>query len=72
MSRVCQAAQALKTLAKEGIYSRTEITAATMSLRAEYIMFNKEPFVVEAISALNATLNRIQKHQQKFFRLRAL
>jgi pyruvate kinase len=41
------------------------MTDAAMSARAECVMLNKGPFVVEAVSMLDALLERMQQHQTK-------
>jgi pyruvate kinase len=62
---VVWATQVLETLAKEGRPSRSEITDAAMGERAECVMLNKGPFIVEAVQALNDILGRMQAHQEK-------
>jgi pyruvate kinase len=59
------ATQVLESLAKEGQPSRAEITDAAMSHRAECVMLNKGPFVVEAVRVLDDILRRMQSHQEK-------
>jgi pyruvate kinase len=59
------ATQVLESLAKEGQPSRAEITDAAMSHRAECVMLNKGPFVVEAVQALDDILRRMHGHQAK-------
>jgi pyruvate kinase len=62
---VIWATQVLENLAKTGTPSRAEITDAAMSERAECVMLNKGPYVVEAVRALNDILTRMQGHQRK-------
>lgn len=62
---VIWATQVLETLAKEGIPSRAEITDAAMGERAECVMLNKGPFIVDAVRALDDILARMQAHQRK-------
>jgi pyruvate kinase len=62
---VIWATQVLENLAKEGIPSRAEITDAAMSERAECVMLNKGPYVVEAVRVLDDILTRMQTHQRK-------
>ena len=70
---VIWATQVLETLVKRGIPSRAEITDAAMAERAECIMINKGPFVLDAIALLDDVVERMQAHQQKkTARLRAL
>jgi pyruvate kinase len=70
---VIWATQVLENLVKRGIPSRAEITDAAMAERAECIMINKGPFVLDAIALLDDVVARMQAHQQKkTARLRAL
>jgi pyruvate kinase len=62
---VIWATQVLENLAKKGIPSRAEITDAAMSERAECVMLNKGPFILEAVSVLDDVLTRMQTHQSK-------
>jgi pyruvate kinase len=62
---VVWATQVLETLAKTGMPSRSEITDAAMGERAECVMLNKGPFVVEAVKTLDDILRRMQAHQEK-------
>jgi pyruvate kinase len=59
------ATQVLEGLAKSGIPSRAEVTDAAMGERAECVMLNKGPHVVEAVRALDSILRRMQSHQAK-------
>jgi pyruvate kinase len=62
---VVWATQVLETLAKTGRPSRSEITDAAMGERAECVMLNKGPFVVEAVQVLDDILGRMESHQEK-------
>jgi pyruvate kinase len=62
---VIWATQVLETLTKTGMPSRSEITDAAMGERAECVMLNKGPFVVDAVKTLDSILRRMQDHQQK-------
>jgi pyruvate kinase len=62
---VIWATQVLERLAKDGIPSRAEITDAAMGERAECVMLNKGPHIVEAVRALDDILRRMQTHQRK-------
>jgi pyruvate kinase len=62
---VVWATQVLETMAKDGLPSRAEITDAAMGVRAECVMLNKGPYVVEAVRALDDILRRMQAHQSK-------
>jgi pyruvate kinase len=59
------ATQVLESLAREGLPSRAEITDAAMGERAECVMLNKGPHVVEAVRALDDILRRMQSHLSK-------
>lgn len=70
---VIWATQVLETLVKNGIPSRAEVTDAAMGERAECVMLNKGPFLLEAIPILDNLLTRMQSHQlKKTPQLRAL
>ena len=62
---VVWATQVLDSLAKEGLPTRAEVTDAAMSERAECVMLNKGPFVVEAVRTLDDILGRMESHQHK-------
>ncbi len=62
---VIWATQVLESLAKAGIPSRSEITDAAMGERAECVMLNKGPFIVDAVRILDDILRRMQSHQEK-------
>jgi pyruvate kinase len=62
---VIWATQVLEQLSKKGICSRAEITDAAMSERAECVMLNKGPYVVEAVRTLDDILTRMQSHLHK-------
>ena len=62
---VVWATQVLETLAQTGRPSRAEVTDAAMSGRAECVMLNKGPHVVEAVRFLDDVLRRDQRHQRK-------
>jgi pyruvate kinase len=62
---VIWATQVLERLAKDGIPSRAEITDAAMSSRAECVMLNKGPYIVDAVRSLDDILRRMQTHQAK-------
>ena len=71
--RLCEAAhipdiwatQVLESLAKKGIPSRAEITDASMGQRAECIMLNKGPFIIETIGLLHQILKNMKSYQDK-------
>jgi len=62
---VVWATQVLETLAKTGLPSRAEISDAAMSERAECVMLNKGPHILEAMRTLDDILRRMQAHQLK-------
>jgi pyruvate kinase len=62
---VIWATQVLENLAKKGQPSRAEITDAAMAERAECVMLNKGPYVVDAVRVLDDVLRRMQSHQAK-------
>jgi len=62
---VVWATQVLESLAKTGKPSRSEITDAAMGERAECVMLNKGPYVVQAAQVLDDILRRMQLHQEK-------
>lgn len=70
---VIWATQVLESIAKKGVRSRPEFTDAAMAVRAECVMLNKGPYILDAIEALVNVMIRMQEHQRKkFSRLRAL
>lgn len=62
---VIWATQVLEGLIKEKLPSRAEVTDAAMAERAECIMLNKGPFVLDAIDVLDHVVARMQSHQSK-------
>ena len=62
---VIWATQVLETLAKAGLPSRAEVTDAAMSVRAECVMLNKGPYIVESLETLDNILCRMEAHQKK-------
>jgi pyruvate kinase len=71
--RMCEAAhipivwatQVLESLAKKGRPSRAEITDASMAQRAECVMLNKGPHIVETIGMLEKILKSMERYHQK-------
>ncbi|MBK8491444.1 MAG: pyruvate kinase [Saprospirales bacterium] len=59
------ATQVLDKLARKGIATRAEITDAAMSSRAECVMLNKGPHIVEAVTILDDIVRRMAHHQFK-------
>ena len=62
---VIWATQVLENVAKTGQPSRAEITDAAMAVRAECVMLNKGPYIVQAVQMLDDVLTRMQAHQTK-------
>ncbi len=62
---VIWATQVLETLAKEGLPSRAEVTDAAMAHRAECVMLNKGPYILQAVKVLDDILRRMHGHQAK-------
>ncbi|MEP0266636.1 pyruvate kinase [Dokdonia sp.] len=62
---VVWATQVLENLAKTGLPSRSEITDAVTSLRAECVMLNKGPYIQEAVRLLNTLLSDMERFQDK-------
>ncbi len=78
---LCEAAQVpviwatsvLDTFVRKGVHSRAEMTDAAMAERAECVMLNKGPYVLDAVMILDDVLSRMEGHQvKKTSRLRAL
>lgn len=62
---VVWATQVLETLARKGVPSRAEVTDAAMGERAECVMLNKGPHILDAVRVLDDILRRMQEHQNK-------
>ncbi len=62
---VVWATQVLESLTKTGLPSRAEITDAASAVRAECVMLNKGPHVIDAMRLLDRILHRMNKLQQK-------
>jgi len=62
---VIWATQVLESLAKTGLPSRAEISDAGLGVRAECVMLNKGPYIVQAIRTLDDILQRMSGHQAK-------
>lgn len=62
---VIWATQVLEGMAQKHLPSRAEITDAAMSGRAECVMLNKGPFIVDTVLFLGNILERMQTHQNK-------
>jgi pyruvate kinase len=55
----------LEGLMKEGLATRAETTDAAMAQRADCVMLNKGPYVVETIRFLSRILGRMDRHMTK-------
>ncbi len=62
---VIWATQVLEGLVRDGSPSRAEATDAAMAQRAECVMLNKGPFIVEGVRFLDNVLRRMDRHQSK-------
>jgi pyruvate kinase len=62
---VVWATQVLEGMAKNGMPTRAEITDAGVGARAECVMLNKGPNIVETVRILHDILLRMQQHQIK-------
>lgn len=62
---VIWATQVLESLAKKGVPTRSEITDAALSQRAECVMLNKGSYIEKALKTLNEILVKMQNHQKK-------
>ena len=70
---VIWATQVLESLVKQGMPSRGEMTDAAMAARAECVMLNKGPYILEAVEIAGRLLAGWREHQSKKTpRLRAL
>lgn len=62
---VIWATQVLESLAKGGLPSRAEVSDAAMGSRAECVMLNKGPYILETLRFLTDVLARIEEHHHK-------
>lgn len=62
---VVWATEVLDRFIKDGKPSRAEFTDAAASGRADCVMLNKGPFLVDAIEVLTDVLHRMEEHQSK-------
>ncbi len=62
---VIWATQVLESLAKKGLPSRAEMVDAAAGERAECVMLNKGPYILEAVQTLDAVLGRMRRVQRK-------
>jgi pyruvate kinase len=59
------ATQVLENLAKKGLATRAEISDVAMAARAECIMLNKGPYILEAVRSLANILSRMTGQMSK-------
>ena len=62
---VVWATQVLEGLAHDGAPTRAEVSDAVMGSRAECVMLNKGPRIVETVEFLSALLARMEPHHDK-------
>jgi pyruvate kinase len=62
---VIWATQVLENLSKTGLASRAEITDAAKSARAECVMLNKGPYVLDSVRLLKRILFSMESHTTK-------
>lgn len=62
---VIWATQVLESLAKGGLPSRAEVSDAAMASRAECVMLNKGPYILETLRFLIDVSTRIEEHHHK-------
>ncbi|MCK9200045.1 MAG: pyruvate kinase [Gallionella sp.] len=62
---VIWATQVLESMAKNGIPTRAEVSDAALAIRAECVMLNKGPHIVETLRFLSGVLERMSGHQVK-------
>jgi pyruvate kinase len=62
---VIWATQVLESMAKNGLPSRAEVSDAALAIRAECVMLNKGPYILETVKFLCGVLDRMSGHQVK-------
>lgn len=62
---VIWATQVLENLAKKGMPARSEISDVSLGQKAQCVMLNKGPYIVEAVKMLANVLEREEAHPQK-------
>ena len=62
---VIWATQVLEGMAKRGLPSRAEVSDAAFGVRAECVMLNKGPYIVETVAFLADLLGRMGEHRSK-------
>lgn len=62
---VIWATQVLEDMAKRGLPTRAEVSDAAFGVRAECVMLNKGPYIVETVRFLAELLERMSEHRSK-------
>lgn len=62
---VIWATEVLDSMAKKGRVTRAEVTDAAMSARAECVMLNNGPYIIESVEMLSNILKRMNNHTSK-------
>lgn len=62
---VIWATQVLEDMARRGLPSRAEVSDAAFGVRAECVMLNKGPYIVETVAFLADLLGRMGEHRSK-------
>ena len=62
---VIWATHVLDSFVRKGSHSRAELTDAAMAERAECVMLNKGPHVLDAVDVLGEVIGRMEAHQSK-------
>lgn len=62
---VIWATQVLDTMARRGMPSRAEVSDAALAVRAECVMLNKGPYIVDTVRFLDDILGRMAEHRAK-------
>jgi pyruvate kinase len=62
---VVWATQVLDTMARRGMPTRAEVSDAAKGVRAECVMLNKGPYIVDTVRFLSDVLERMSDHQAK-------
>ncbi|MCG8372116.1 MAG: pyruvate kinase, partial [Balneolales bacterium] len=63
------ATQVLENLAKNGVPSRSELTDAASSLKADCVMLNKGPYILNALNLLHTILFNMNSYRDKDVRM---
>jgi pyruvate kinase len=62
---VIWATQVLENLAKKGVPARAEISDVSLGQKAQCVMLNKGPYIVDAVKMLTQVLEKEESHPQK-------